>query len=337
MYRDYLYKLLLACTIFVIFFSVMNYIVDPYGYNSRDDKFIKNLSMLNKPHVTNARLNSNGYYYLIGTSRMARVSPKVIEDITGRDTHNIKIDGATLEENLFLAREVKKREKNFIYSFDAFSLNKNRLNHKEISTRYDSYKDEFNATTLLTKYFNPDITIRSMQHILKSINKTDISKQFINENSRNEDFNLEGVISDSGVLNNVNKKNFSNYVPYSNSEIINLAKIATEEDIFVIFPKHYFYYALFSKYQNIEKKYFSSIRLLVENTKAKVWIFYGKNYITQNKHNFIDTGWHFKPKISNLIFSEIFNKSNPVHSFGIMLDKSKINSQLNKIGNIVKE
>ena len=90
MYRGYLHKLLLVCIIFVVFFSAMNYIVDPYGYRSRDGKFIKNLSMFNKPHVTNARLNSNGYYYLIGTSRMSRVNPKVIEDIIGRDTHNIK-------------------------------------------------------------------------------------------------------------------------------------------------------------------------------------------------------------------------------------------------------
>jgi len=62
LYRGYLYKLLLVCIIFVVFFGAMNYIVDPYGYSSRDGKSIKNLSMLNKPHVTNARLNSSGYY-----------------------------------------------------------------------------------------------------------------------------------------------------------------------------------------------------------------------------------------------------------------------------------
>jgi hypothetical protein len=315
----------------------MNYIVDPYGYRSRDGKFIKNLSMFNKPHVTNARLNSNGYYYLIGTSRMARVNPKVIEDIIGRDTHNIKIDGATLKENLFLAREVKKREKNFIYSFDAFSLNKNRLNHKEISSRYDLYKDEFNAAALLTKYFNSDITIRSIQHILKLIKGSDFNKEFANKNSQNSEFSLEDVASDSGVLNNKNKKNFSNYILYSDKAIIELAKIATKEDIFVIFPKHYFYYDLFSEHQDIEKKYFSAIKLLVENTKAKVWVFYGKNYITQNKNNFNDIGWHFKPKISNLIFSKIFDKYDSTHSYGLMLDKGKISTQLNNIGNATKE
>ena len=337
MYKSYLNKLLLLCFIFIAFFATMNYIVDPYGYNSREDKFIKNLSMFNKPHVTNARLNSGGYYYLIGTSRMSRVNPKIIEDLTGKETHNIKIDGATLTENSFLAKEVKNRGKNFIYSFDAFSLNKNRQSHKEISKRFYLYKDEFNTATLLTKYFNSDITIRSMQHILKLIKGSNVNKEFANKNSQNSEFSLEDVVAYSGVLNNKNKKNFSNYMLYSNKAIIELAKIATKEDIFVILPKHYFYYDLFSKHQDIEKKYFSAIKLLVENTKAKVWVFYGKNRITQNKNNFNDIGWHFKPKISNLIFSKIFDKYDSTHSFGFMLDKGKINTQLNKIGDAAKE
>jgi len=343
LYKDYLGKLLLTCFLFITIFVSMNYIVDPYGYNSRDNKFIKNISMFNKPHVTNARLNSDGYYYLIGTSRMSRVDPRVIEGITDKDTHNIKIDGATLKENILLAKEVKMLNKNFIFGFDAFLLNRNRLSHKEINNRYNVYKDELNQSTLLTKFFNSDITIRSVQHILKSIKGKDRNKRFTDENAQNPEqdynFSFENVVSNSGVLskNDVDKKSFSNYATYPNSEIIELAKIATEEDIFVIFPKHYFYYGVFSKYQDIEKKYFSAIKLLVENTKAKVWIFYGKNYITTNKHNFNDTGWHFKPKISDLIFSKIFNQGDSTHSFGTLLDKSKIDAQLNRISSISKE
>ena len=343
MYKSYLNKLLFTCFIFVVFFVLLNYAVDPYGYNSRDDKFIKNISMLNKPHVTNARLNSDGYYYLIGTSRMSRVDPKVIENITGKGTHNIKIDGATLKENLLLVKEVKKRNKNFIFGFDAFLLNQNRLSHKEINNRYSIYKDELSQSTLLTKFFNSDITIRSVQHILKSIRGKDRNKQFKDENAQNPeqsyDFSFENIVANSGVLNEkgIERKRFSNYKIYPDKKIFELAKIATREDIFVIFPKHYFYYDVFSKYQDIEKKYFSAIKLLVENTKAKVWVFYGKNYITTNKHNFNDTGWHFKPKISDLIFSKIFNQGDSIHSFGTLLNKGKIDAQLNRISNIYKE
>ena len=64
--------------------------------------------------------------------------------------------------------------------------------------------------------------------------------------------------------------------------------------------------------------------------------FYGKNYITQNKNNFNDIGWHFKPKISNLIFSKIFNNHDSNDPFGFMLD-DKVNDQLNGVKNHDKE
>ena len=53
--------------------------------------------MFNKPNVTNARINSDGYYYLIGSSRMARVDPNIIESYSKKETHNIKLDGVDIE------------------------------------------------------------------------------------------------------------------------------------------------------------------------------------------------------------------------------------------------
>ena len=46
---------------------------------------------------------------------------------------------------------------------------------------------------------------------------------------------------------------------------------------------------------------------MVLNTDAQVWSFYGVNEITLEKNNFIDNGWHFKPKVSNIIFKEVFD------------------------------
>ena len=109
MYKKHILKIFLSFLLTLFLFSVMNYLIDPYGYQSRDDKFVKNLTMFNKPNVVNARIHSDGYYYLIGSSRMARVNPIVIENITGKKTHNIKIDGATLSENRLLASKVKEQ------------------------------------------------------------------------------------------------------------------------------------------------------------------------------------------------------------------------------------
>lgn len=317
--------------IFIFFIITANYLIDPYGYNSKDGKFIKNLTMFNKPNVTSARINSKGFYYLIGSSRMARVNPLLIEDITDKNTHNIKIDGATLVENLELAEKVKKEGKFFIYSFDAFSLNKSREKFKELENRSLIYKKELNRKRFFTKYFNSDISIRSIQHLIKSFKSENLLKQFDEENSRSDEFLYDLAVKNTGINNDISKANFSNYHTYS-SEIIKLANLGTKNDIFIIFPKYVSFYALFSNFQDIQNKYLKAIRNLVLNTDAKVWSFYGANEITKETNNFIDNGWHFKPKVSNMIFREVFdNDESSSMKNGVLLTKDNIDDYLNTI------
>jgi len=106
--------------------------------------------------------------------------------------------------------------------------------------------------------------------------------------------------------------------------------------MFIIYPKHIFYYKMFQKYQNIENKYFHAINLLVKNTKAKVWIFYGKNSIILNRNNFDQDGSHFKPKISNIIYASIFNDDSVSvpQEFGVQLTIENIDEYL---GNLKKQ
>ena len=115
LYKRSVQKIFLFILLVILSIGLFNYLVDPYGYKSRNEKFVKNLTMFNKPHVSVARINSEGEFYLIGSSRMARVSPQIIESISGKKTHNVKIDGATLPENLFLARKVITLEKSILY------------------------------------------------------------------------------------------------------------------------------------------------------------------------------------------------------------------------------
>ena len=317
----------------VIFLIIaVNYLIDPYGYNSKDSKFIKNLTMFNKPHVTAARINSKGFYYLIGSSRMARVNPLLIETITDKITHNIKIDGATLAENLELAKKVKIEGKFFIYSFDAFSLNNSREKFRELENRLLTYKKELNRKRFFTKYFNSDISIRSIQHLIKSSKSENLLKQFDEENSRSDMFYYDLALNNSGINNNVDKANFSNYQTYSRDEIIKLANLGTKDDIFIIFPKYVSFYSLFSNFQDIQNKYLTAIRSLVLHTDAEVWSFYGVNELTKETNNFIDNGWHFKPKVSNIIFEEVFNndESRP-NKNGVLLTKENIDDYLNSI------
>ena len=291
----------------IIFIYSLNYLVDPYGYNSRNDKFVKNLAMFNKPNVTNARLNSNGYYYLIGSSRTSRIHPKIIEDITSKATHNIKIDGATLSENLLLSTKVKAKNSFFIYSFDAFSLNETREKFSEINNRVNIYKKELNNGVFFSKYYNSDITIRSLQHIIKVIKNEKTNKQYLDEDLRNINFSNQDALNRNGILNNLEKGSFTNYQTYPNESIVRLAKLGKKGDIFIILPKYYEYYTFFSKYQNIERQYFDAIKTLVNNTEAEVWSFYGPNKITKSINNFTDNGWHFKPHLSNIMFNQVFD------------------------------
>ena len=112
-----------------------------------------------------------------------------------------------------------------------------------------------------------------------------------------------------------------------------------KDDIFIIYPKHYYHYVINQKYQNIEDKYFRAIKLLVNNTNAKVWSFYQINEITKNEKNFDENGWHFKPKISNMIFNRIYQGDMSTVSssnFGVLLTKDNVQKNLSSISNQVK-
>ena len=114
-----------------------------------------------------------------------------------------------------------------------------------------------------------------------------------------------------------------------------MAKLATEEDVFVIFPKYIDWYKMFHTHQDIEAKYFHAISILVKNTKAKVWIFYGKNSITVNADNFDTNGWHFKPRIAKKIFSKIYGKNlvDVEDDFGHLLTVENVDSVLGCLSN----
>ena len=332
--KKWLLAFLLLTMILIISISSFNYYIDPYGYQTRENKYIRNLSEISKTTILHNRIISNGYYYLIGTSRLVRLDPAFIEKVSSKKTHNIHIDGSTLKENTLLAEHVKSKKKNFIYGFDAFSLNESRLKHKEIQNRYEAYKKELESNpNIFTQYFNSELLSVSLKHQKSERKNRDYYEKFSIENNYKYKYSIDAVNKDKGYDNIAEKKNFSNYKSYSNEKIIKLASLATKEDIFVIYPKHYYNYILFEKHQNINHQYLNAVKLLVQNTNAQVWSFYEFNEITMNTDNFDAYGWHFKPKIGKLIFARIFNDKNTqiVDNFGTLLTKTNIDDYLKKV------
>ena len=318
----------------------VNYIVDAYGLNSNKDKFVNNLTTINKPSVTNLKIKLKADYYLIGTSRVMRIDPNLIEKyLKNKKVYNINISGATFKENSMLASKLKEQNLNFIYGFDAFSLNKNRLEQKDLINRYDSFKNAINEDININTYLSSDYFLLNLKDILKKILKIDLYKYFILEDNKVCKVTFDGVEEHLDLSNKGNKKSYTNFELVKDDEIVKLVKNTNEKDIFIIYPKHFYHYVLFQKYQNIEEKYFKAIKLLVNNTNAQVWSFYGINEITLDEYNFDENGWHFKPKISNLIFARIFNdKSVEVpEDFGVLVTKDNIDEHLENLRKQIKE
>jgi len=316
-----------------------NYVVDPYGYFNRNNKYSSSLTRINKPNVLNTKLYTNSDIYLIGTSRVMRINPNMIENYTNNNVQNINISGATFKENAMIAKNVKLHKKNFIYGFDAFSLNEYRIkNYNDLQIRYKAYENEIKHNNikefvLIKSLLNIDLLAESFKDIVKRVFNKNIKSIEIEENLKIYDYNSTQIKKEvMGIKDD--KGNYNNYISYSDDEIISLAECADKKDIFIIYPKNYYYYQLFQKYQGIEKKYFHAITLLVKNTKAKVWIFYGLNKITKNKDNFDTNGWHFKPKIAKQIFDDIYSNEPKI---GYLLTNDNVDEYLNNMHNSISK
>jgi len=325
-------KIVLVLSIFVGgFIGSFNYLIDPYGLNSNKNKFDAYLMTINKPNITSLKINLKADYYLIGTSRVMRINPNLIEKyLLNKKVYNINITGATFRENHMLANKVIENGNSVIYGFDAFSLNKNRFTEDKITNRYKTFKEAIESKTIISKFLSIDFLIMSIKDVIKRILGRNTEQYTLSENIKDCNASLEGVEKHLDLSNRGTKKSYTNFDTVSEIDIIQLAKKATKNDIFIIYPKHFYHYLLFQKYQNIEKKYFTAIKTLVKNTEAKVWSFYQINHITTNEKNFDNDGWHFKPKIADLVFAKIFDDKSLVipNNFGVLLTKNNIDEYL---------
>jgi len=323
--------------------GVFNYLIDPYGLNSNKNKFDDHLTSINKPNITKLKINLQADYYLIGTSRVKRVNPVIIENyFLDKQVYNINISGATFRENSMLAHKVIGNGNNIIYGFDAFSLNKNRLKQDKLNVltnRYETYQKKIESNTIYSEFLSFDFLIMSMKDVVKRFLGVNLNQFTISENTRDYNTTLENVEEKLDLSRQEKVGPYTNFETVSEIDIIKLAKIATKDDIFIIYPKYFYYYKSFQKYQNIEEQYFTAIKTLVKNTEAKVWSFYQINSITTNEKNFDNNAWHFKPKIANLVFGKIYNDTSMTipNNFGVLLTKDNIDEHLENLKEQIKK
>lgn len=312
--------------------GVFNYYTDPYGLKSYENKYIMDIN-INTDARINLKLNSRADFFMIGTSRLMRIDPKIIEGYLKQRVYNIGIFAASYKENLLLASAVKEKGKNFIFGFDAFTLNISAHKNKHYDNRLKNLEEGLSINPY-KQYFTIKYLTDSLRFWVKTIGHKDRYGFYKRENSASYRNSLEDVYKKKGFSNKKDLKGpFTNYQIYSDNDIIKLAKLADKKDVIIIYPQHFFYYILFHQHQNIQEQYLHALKVLVDNTEAKVWSFYQINDITRNFNNFDEYGWHFKPTIANQIFSRIFDDKDIVvpDNFGKLLTKDNIDEYLARL------
>lgn len=314
--------------------GIFNFVMDPYGFSDDKNKLDENLMSVNNQDITNIKLNTNADIYLIGTSRLEQIHPEVVERYTDKHIFNIGISGSTFTENHMLAQIVKDNSKNLIFGFDAFSLNATRLEtQKKLKNRYQTYKDTVMGFGIssYSVYLTLDFLKASIREIKRIIFGIDSSSYRKIKDSRNYEVTLAGINEHVGIDNKTENKPYTNYKVYNDQNIIDFAQILSEDDMVIIYPKHYYHYVLFNRHQDIEKQYLNAVKVLVNNTKAKVWSFYQVNELTKSDLEFDRNGWHFKPRNADLIFKKIYTGKSDIKNFGIELNSNNIDQYILEI------
>ena len=288
-------KSLLAITFALILLIMATvYLTDPLGTHS-NGRFTKYTNSDNLKHF-NIKLNGEYELALLGTSRLMAIDPYHIQNLVNKKIVNLALSSVSFKTQKSLAVELKHKQKNIIYGFDCFSLNTSTLDIK----RHQEIHEQIN-TSSLKYYLDKDLLITSVKTLRNFIQNRDYNYSLIEKDNT-------AAVHSTSSLDKLLSSYYQRFSLPKEREILELAKIADADDIFIIYPKYQHFYSFFQKH-GIEEKYFHAIKLLVNNTDAKVYCFYGINEFTRSKENFDNYGWHFKPKVGKNIFDEIYKES----------------------------
>ncbi len=306
-----------------------NYIIDPFGIRNSNNKFVEQLNA-QWTYLYKPRILQKAPYYLLGTSRSEQIDSNLVSHYLNKHLIYLGMSNQSLNEALFLIKKIKNNKNNFITGFDVIQT------HKYHSTGGNRLEEGFFYNNLISNinlYLNSKTTQESLIYITNKLLRQKRDFEFIKKDNELYSYTIDNI--NKKVRDDNQYKNYQANI----DETLQLAKLADSNDIIIIFPKLATFYKKFQEYHNIEKQYFDLIRLLVNNTKAQVWSFYGINEITTNKNNFDDIGWHFKPKIGKLIFARIFNDTsiNIPKKFGILIDRNNVEEYLTNTHNDIKK
>lgn len=311
-----------------LFIVSINYYLDPFGLRSVENKNFINLSKTEYSYMYPIKIAQKAPYYLVGTSRTKYLNLPLLAHYLHKHIIHIGMDAQTLDENLFLLKFLKTYGSHFVSGFDALTLNTAYPRSNRLKQVFET-----NYANMLSFLFNTNTikaTVRSLADtLLSQPNDLVFTQDNLHIGEKNSNTDIENYFI--SVFQNPKDGQSFRY-DINESQILEFAKLGDSQDIIIIFPKHAYYYKLFEKY-GVQEKYFHAIELLVNNTKARVYSFYGINSITRDKANFDDYGWHFKPKIGNLILAKVFQDESVEipKGFGVELTKENVGAYLQNL------
>ena len=308
--------------------TFVNLIVDPVRVFSSDYDKSANALRASSPEFLSMKMLSGKYRYaLIGSSRNLPVDVRFIHQELGQDCINLGLGDASFYDFLIVAREVKKRGKHFVCGLDAFSLNSVRYQGRMYEAKREKIRRSMEeGYSNLIFYMSTEMLRLSWDTIRIRLLGRSYNERLDEIDRTNHPFSEERI---SLYFNNDKNLRYSNYTPPSDESLQELATLADDEDIFVIYPKHSLWYKHFC-INGVDAKYFGAVSKIVKQTRGKVICFYGIYPLTEDRSNFDRDGWHFKPKLSRLIFQRIFdrNTGSEETEFGCLLTSENVDSRL---------
>lgn len=311
-----------------LFIISINYYLDPYGLRSVENKNFTNLSKTEYSYMYPIKIAQKAPYYLVGTSRTKYLNLPLLAHYLHKHIISVGMSAQSPEESLTLIKALKTNGSHFISGFDAFVLNTANPSSNRLEQVFET-----NYANMLSFLFNTTTIKATIRNLTDTLLSQPNDLIFTQDNLHIGEKNSNTDIENNFISVSQNPKDAQSFrYDINESQIFEFAKLGDSQDIIIIFPKHAYYYKLFEKY-GVQEKYFHAIELLVNNTKARVYSFYGINSITRDKANFDDYGWHFKPKIGNLILAKVFQDESVEvpKDFGVELTKENVGAYLQNL------
>lgn len=322
----------LATFVGSISLALTNHYFDPFGLRSVEGKDFYNLSKAEFSYMYPTKIAQKAPYYLVGSSRTWYLSLPRLSRYLKAHIIRVGMASQSLSESLLLLRTLKSNGGHFIAGFDAFALSTARISPNRL---YEEFSKD-SQTNAIDFALNPHTTQALLRMFKNKILTRPNDWYFTHEDLRAGETNTHKEIEEKNFLKPDPEYRGARFAYYDIDEtkILELASLGDSKDIFIIFPKYAYYYELFARY-GVQEPYFRAIEILVKNTNARVFSFYGNNSITRHRDNFDDYAWHFKPKVGNLILARIFNDNSGNKDvsvgFGIELTKDNITTYLQSL------